>query len=80
LPLTGRTKVGFEIVEMSNNNIIVGIMLTIRKRLRYSYQQTNIISYKMKGGKFGLYIDGSPTNIECEKVKKGECIWMIIDR
>jgi hypothetical protein len=39
--------------------------LTIRKRLKFSYQHSNMISYKMKGGKLGLFEDGYPSNVDC---------------
>jgi hypothetical protein len=80
VPLAGRTKIGFKVIHTRSSNIIVGVLLTIRKRLRYSYQQPNMISYKVRGGKYGLYVDGEPVSHECEEVKKGECLWITVDR
>lgn len=61
--MTGKTKIGFKVINSKQGNILVGILLAIRKRLRYSYQHANMISYKLKGGKYGLYEDGIPVNI-----------------
>lgn len=64
--MTGKTRIGFKVIRSKNGNILVGILLAIRKRLRYSYQHPNMISYKIKGGKYGLYEDGVPVSLECE--------------
>jgi hypothetical protein len=65
IPLSGKTKVIFKLIKSKSNNIHVGILLTIRKRFRYSIHQENLISYKLKGGKYALHEDGDPAKIDC---------------
>lgn len=55
LPTTGTTRIGFRIISCKYKNIIVGVMLSGRRRTGYSFQQAWLISYKIRGGKGCLY-------------------------